>query len=115
MSTCRVPFAKWIVAVRIVHTESSTVMGGQERRVLAESVGMRERGHEVWIATPPGGALADRAAEVGIDVIPMSFRRVTVPRSALNVASMVRRVRPDVLNSHSSALWPAESGHGRGR
>jgi glycosyltransferase involved in cell wall biosynthesis len=78
-------------------------MGGQERRVLAESVGMRERGHEVWIATPPGGALADRAAEVGIEVIPMSFRRRSLPWSALNVASLVRRVRPDVVNSHSSA------------
>ncbi len=71
--------------------------------MLAESVGMRERGHEVWIATPPGGALANRAAEVGIDVIPMSFRRVLLPLSALNVASMVRHTRPDVLNSHSSA------------
>ena len=71
--------------------------------MLAESVGMRERGHEVWIATPPGGALANRAAEVGIDVIPVSFRRRSLPRSALNVASMVRRVRPEVLNSHSSA------------
>ncbi len=71
--------------------------------MLAESVGMRERGHEVWIATPPRGALANRAAELGIDVIPVSFSRRSLPRSVLNVASLVRHVRPDVLNSHSSA------------
>lgn len=71
--------------------------------MLAESVGMRERGHEVWIATPPGGDLANRAADAGIDVILVSFRRRSLPRSALKVASLVRRIRPDVLNSHSSA------------
>ena len=89
--------------VRIVHTESSMVMWGQERRVLAESVGMHDRGHEVWIATPPGGDLAHRAVEAGIDVIPMSFRRRSVSGSALRVVSLVRHIRPDVLNTHSSA------------
>jgi ketol-acid reductoisomerase len=49
-------------------------MGGQERRVLAESLGMRERGHDVWIAATPGGALAERASEAGLEVIFMSFR-----------------------------------------
>jgi len=94
--------------VRIVHTESSVVMGGQERRVLAESLGMRDRGHDVWIATPPGGALAERAAAVGLDVIPLSFRRSLLPISARSLASVVRRVKPDVLNSHSSAdSWSA--------
>ena len=83
-------------------------MGGQERRVLAESLGMRERGHDVWIATPPGGALADRAAEAGLEVIPMSFRRPLLPANALALGSWTRRLRPDVVNSHSSAdSWTA--------
>jgi len=89
--------------VRIIHTESSTVMGGQERRVLAESLGMRERGHDVWIAATPGGALADRAAETGLEVIPMSFRRPLLPANALALSSWTRRLQPDVVNSHSSA------------
>jgi len=89
--------------VRIVHTESSTVMWGQERRVLAECVGMHDRGHEVWIATPPDGELAHRAAEAGIDVIPVSFRRRSLSASALRVVCLVRRIRPDVLNTHGSA------------
>ena len=83
-------------------------MGGQERRVLAESLGMRDRGHDVWIATPPGGALADRAAEAGLEVIPMSFRRALLLTNALSLNSWIRRLRPDVVNSHSSAdSWTA--------
>jgi len=94
--------------VRIIHTESSVVMGGQERRVLAESAGMQERGHQVWIATPGGGDLARRAGAAGISVIPFSYRRPALPINALRLASIVRRLRPDVLNSHSSAdSWTA--------
>jgi len=94
--------------VRIVHTESSTVMGGQERRVLAESTGMRDRGHDVWIVTPADGDLASRAGEAGLDVIPMPFRRSRLPANALSLASLARRLQPDVMNSHSSAdSWTA--------
>ena len=83
-------------------------MGGQERRVLAESLGMSERGHDVWIAATPGGALADRAAETGLEVIPMSFRRPLLPANAVALSSWTRRLQPDVVNSHSSAdSWTA--------
>jgi glycosyltransferase involved in cell wall biosynthesis len=94
--------------VRIVHTESSTVMGGQERRVLAESLGMRDRGHDVWVATPPEGALANRAAAAGLEVVPMSFRRSLLPVNARAVGATVRRLQADVVNTHSSAdSWTA--------
>lgn len=94
--------------MRIIHTESSTVMGGQERRVLAESLGMRERGHDVWIAAAPGGALAERAAEAGLEVIRISFRRPLLPANALALGSWTRRLQPEVVNSHSSAdSWTA--------
>ena len=101
--------------VRIVHTESSMVMGGQERRVLAESLGMRDRGHAVWIATPPGGALATRATAAGLDVIPLSFRRSLLPIGARSLARVVQRLKPDVVNSHSSAdSWSAALAYGLG-
>ncbi|MBT8462952.1 MAG: glycosyltransferase, partial [Gemmatimonadetes bacterium] len=94
--------------MRIVHTESSTVMGGQERRVLAESLGMRERGHDVRLVTPASGVLARRAAAAGLEVIPLSFRRSLLPATARALASIVNRLQPDVVNSHSSAdSWTA--------
>lgn len=93
--------------MRILHTESSRVMGGQERRVLAESRGMRDRGHAVWIATPAEGDLAARATAAGLDVIPLSFPRATLPATALRLRAQIARLAPDVVNSHSSGdSWP---------
>ena len=83
-------------------------MGGQERRVLAESLGMRDRGHDVWIAATPGGELAGRAADAGLEVISLSFRRALLPANALALDSRIRRLQPDIINSHSSAdSWTA--------
>jgi len=62
----------------------------------------------VWIATPPDGALANRAAAAGLDVIPISFRRSLMPLRALALSALVQDVRADVLNTHSSAdSWTA--------
>jgi glycosyltransferase involved in cell wall biosynthesis/pimeloyl-ACP methyl ester carboxylesterase len=93
---------------KIVHAESSREFGGQERRVLSESVGMRDRGHDVSIATPRGGALAHHAADAGLDVIAVSFERSRLLGSVRRVASLLRRLRPDVFVTHSSEdSWPS--------
>jgi len=64
---------------------------------------MRDRGHDVWIVTPADGNLASRAGEAGLAVIPMSFRRCRLPANVQSFASLVRRLQPHVVNSHSSA------------
>ena len=46
---------------RILHTESSMEMGGQEYRVLEEALGMANRGHEVIVAVPQGSQMASLA------------------------------------------------------
>ncbi len=71
--------------------------------MLAESLGMSARGHEVRIAAPSDGALAARARESGLEVIPLSFRRDRLPIAVLGLSRLLRRLRPDVTNSHSSA------------
>ena len=76
--------------------------------MLAESIGMRDRGHDVWVATPPQGALASRAAAAGLEVVPLSFRRSLLPVNARALGAAVRRLRADVVNAHSSAdSWTA--------
>lgn len=98
--------------MRIVHTESSPVMGGQERRVLAESTGMRDRGHEVWIVTPAGGALAKQGAESGLQVFPVAFRRELLPVTVWRLRSLIRRLTPDIVSTHSSGdSWPCALVH----
>ncbi|MGD9849873.1 MAG: glycosyltransferase family 4 protein [Nitrospirales bacterium] len=60
---------------RILHTESSTGLGGQELRILSEAKGMMARGHQVVIAAPSTSPLAKFASNEGIpyEIIPVGF------------------------------------------
>lgn len=60
---------------RILHTESSQGLGGQEYRVLAEAKAMGLRGHEVVIAAPRNSQLAILAKEGGLhcEAIPVGI------------------------------------------
>ncbi len=60
---------------RILHTESSQGLGGQEYRVLAEAKAMSLRGHEVVIAAPSNSQLARLAKEGGLhcEAIPVGI------------------------------------------
>ena len=51
---------------RILHTESSQGLGGQEYRILAEAKAMTLRGHNVVIAAPGNSQLANLAKEGGL-------------------------------------------------
>jgi glycosyltransferase involved in cell wall biosynthesis len=94
--------------LRIIHTESSLGFGGQQRRILAECLGMRDRGHQVWIAAKPTGPLWSHATDAGIEVVPLAFTRPRLPVDAVRLRARVRRLRPHVVNSHSSTdSWTA--------
>ena len=60
---------------RILHTESSQGLGGQEYRVLAEAQAMNRRGHEVVIAAPENSQLAKLARDGGLqcEAIPIGI------------------------------------------
>ncbi len=51
---------------RILHTESSTGLGGQEYRIVAEAKGMGLRGHSVVIAGPGNSQLIALARKEGV-------------------------------------------------
>ena len=48
---------------RILHTESSMGLGGQEYRVVDEAWGMKQRGHEVILAIPKGSQIIHLAEQ----------------------------------------------------
>ncbi len=87
---------------RIVHTEASEGLGGQELRVLAELQWMRAQGHAVWLSAPPHAKIFERAAAAGIPVEPLDTRRWKLPSEVFRFASWLRANRIDVLNTHSS-------------
>ena len=60
---------------RILHTESSLGLGGQEYRILSEAKSMGLRGHQVVIAAPEKSQLARLAKQEGIlcEAIPVGM------------------------------------------
>lgn len=91
----------------IIHTESSKGWGGQEIRILQESIGMIRRGHRVIIAAPRESNIFKRAKAAGIKVFSCDFRKWK-PSSFIRISSLIKRERVDILNTHSSSdSWVA--------
>lgn len=93
--------------MRILHTEASCGWGGQEIRILGESTGMIERGHEVVLACPPEATIAREAPRLGIETLTMPIGRKRLP-GFLAMRALLRSRRFDVVNTHSSTdAWLA--------
>ena len=96
------------MGLRILHTEWSTILGGQEMRVLEEADGMMRRGHSVTIACRPGSMLLEKARERGIPVFVTRLNGMFDVLSILRLALYIRGSRPDVVHAHSSRdSWTA--------
>lgn len=88
--------------MNILHLEASSGWGGQEIRILRESIGMRERGHLVVIAVMKGGKLKNKARAEGFEVYEVNFRRPSWPICLLQLLMIIRRHKIDLVNTHSS-------------
>jgi glycosyltransferase involved in cell wall biosynthesis len=87
--------------MNILHTEWSDGWGGQEQRIFTEMLGMRRRGHQVWLAARPTCAIARRATEAEIPVLHVPFKGKAHLPSILQLARFIRRERIDIVNTHS--------------
>lgn len=87
--------------MRILHTEASCGWGGQEIRILSESAGMVERGHQVALACPGHAPIADAARAQGLELIELPIEKKRLP-GLLAVRALLARRRFDVVNTHSS-------------
>lgn len=91
----------------ILHTESSLGWGGQEIRILQESLGMKARGHRVLIAASPKSLLLPRAERAGLEIIPIDLAH-RYPWTFWQMLSIFAQKEIDILNTHSSAdSWVA--------
>lgn len=94
----------------ILHTESSTGWGGQEMRILKESLGMRKRGYTVIFAVVKGGQLVQHAKAAGFTVYEIPFSKWRVLSCLRILVSLMRRHHVDIINTHSSLdAWIAGS------
>ena len=85
----------------ILHTESSCGWGGQEIRILTESTGMVERGHNVILICPEQAPISQNAREKGLTVVNLPIARKNL-KGLFAVRRWLSKNRVDVINTHSS-------------
>ncbi|MCH9609888.1 MAG: D-inositol-3-phosphate glycosyltransferase [Chlamydiales bacterium] len=88
--------------MKILHTEASPGYGGQELRILRESEGMRERGHEVILAIRKGGGLVKPARKAGFEVYELPFEKKNAFKTFFSLCFIIMKHRIDLINTHSS-------------
>jgi glycosyltransferase involved in cell wall biosynthesis len=87
--------------LKILHTESSKGWGGQENRILHESIGLRKLGAGVVIVCQPDSRLALRARESGLEVRTVKMRRGLDLIAIWQIMRVIRNERIAVVNTHS--------------
>lgn len=94
--------------LRILHTDSSTGLGGQELRVLSEAVGMARRGHAVVLAVPPDSDLQQYAKKHHVRVEPVSLKRRRYGALVFDFLRVIKKHGVQVVNTHGSLdSWTA--------
>lgn len=86
----------------VVHTESSLGWGGQEIRIMAELRGMRLAGFKTALIAPEPSRIYARAGAEGFTVYPVRFKNKGHIRSWMRLFSVIGRLKPDIVNTHSS-------------
>jgi glycosyltransferase involved in cell wall biosynthesis len=87
--------------LKIVHTEASCGWGGQEIRILEESKGMIERGHQATVLCPAESRIYAEASrwDVAVEALPISRKSLA---GVLALRRWLKTHTADVLNTHSS-------------
>ncbi|GAB4536383.1 MAG: glycosyltransferase family 4 protein [Thermodesulfovibrionia bacterium] len=87
--------------MRILHTEWSDGLGGQERRILSEAKGLIDRGHDVTIVCRKGSRIRDEAIKQGIETETIPMRWSWDIEGILRLYLFIKKRRFHVVNTHS--------------
>lgn len=87
--------------MRILHTEWSDGLGGQEKRVLAEAAGLTEKGHYIALACRNHARIKNEAIKLGIDIHIFPFRKSYDLSSIIKLTGLLKDKKFDIVNTHS--------------
>jgi glycosyltransferase involved in cell wall biosynthesis len=87
---------------KILHTESSRGWGGQEIRIIQESLEFIKRGYRMMIACRPDSKIFTAAKERGIPVFALAMRASIDPLASMHCLRILRNNGIDLLHTHSS-------------
>lgn len=88
--------------IRLLHTESSMDLGGQELRVLTEMERLADYGYTSLLAACPGSAILAEAGRRGLAARAVPFRGSFDPESVWRVARLLRKEGIQIVNAHGS-------------
>jgi len=88
--------------IRLLHTEWSDGWGGQEIRILAESMEFIKRGHNVTIAAQPNSQLIQKAREANVPVLPLAMNKGFNIRAILKLIKFIKINKINIIHTHSS-------------
>jgi len=87
--------------MNIVHTESSCGWGGQEIRILEESKGLLERGHNITIVCSEKSNIYKRRNDYDIPIVALSIHKKSL-KGILALRGWISVNDIDIINTHSS-------------
>lgn len=87
--------------MRILHTEWSDGLGGQEKRILTEATGLLERGHYVAIVCRKHSKIINEATKHGIDAHYLPLKKPYDILTIIRLAKFLKANRFDIVNTHS--------------
>ncbi len=85
-----------------MHTESHRQWGGQEMRVFNESRWMIRNGHQIVIIAPKESRIFEHAKNEGWETHDIPFNKFGMLKDFFRLRSLLRKIRPDVLNTHGN-------------
>lgn len=85
----------------VLHTESSKGWGGQENRILHESMGLRKLGARAVVLCQPGSLLGKRAEDDGFEVRTCRMRKSYDLPAIRYILTLIRAENIDVISTHS--------------
>ena len=88
--------------IRVLHVDSERTWRGGERQVLELIRRQRAAGDRPEVAAPPDSALAARGRTEGFPIHPVPMLGTWDLGSVLALASLHRRLRPDVVHWHAA-------------
>lgn len=86
---------------KVLFTESSPNIGGQELQLLAQAEGLAAKGVETLLVCRPNSRIAEHATHRGIAVSHLPFRNSLHLPSIIGLYRLLRRYRPDAIIAHS--------------
>lgn len=88
--------------MNILEIDSENTWRGGQQQILYLTQGLKEKGHNVFLICPLKSALAKRAKEVGIDVIPIKMKGEWDIFSVNKIRKIIEENKIQICHLHSS-------------